>query len=88
LGYDITNKESFDNLKNYWLPYIKNEINENNTKLYLIENKVDLEEKRQVYREEAEKFAIENNLTFFEASAYYYINVKEFLSDFTNSCLN
>jgi Ras-related protein Rab-1A len=87
LGYDITDKESFNNIKNFWFPNIKNKLNKIK-KFYLIGNKVDLEEERLVLREEAEKFAIENNFSFFEVSAYYYINVKELLSDFTNSCLN
>jgi small GTP-binding protein len=87
LGYDITDKESFNNIKNFWFPNIKNKLNKIK-KFYLIGNKVDLEEERLVLREEAEKFAIENNFSFFEVSAYYYINVKELLSDFINSCLN
>ena len=87
LGYDITDKESFNNIKNFWFPALKNELYKIK-KYYLIGNKVDLEEKRQVLREEAEKFANENNFSFFEVSAYYYINVKELLSDFTNSCLH
>ena len=88
LGYDITNRESFNDIKDFWLPFIKNEIIVNNQKFYLIGNKVDLEKERQVLREEAEKFAIENKFIFFEVSAYYYINIKELLSDFINRCLN
>ena len=87
LGYDITNKESFNNIKNFWFPNIKNNLNKNK-KFFLIGNKVDLEKERQVLREEAEEFAKENNFIFFEVSAYYYINVKELLSDLINSCQN
>lgn len=81
LGYDITDKNSFNDIKNFWLPNIKKEVNKN-TKYFLIGNKVDLEEKRKVLREEAEEFANKNNFSFFEVSAYYYINVKELLAEF------
>ena len=87
LGYDITDKKSFKNIKDFWIPMIKREINEN-IKFYLIGNKVDLEESREVPRKEAEEYAKENNYLFFEVSAYYYINIKELLSDLIESCLN
>lgn len=48
-----------------------------NTVIMLIGNKNDLEKNRQVSREEAEKFAQENDLFFLEASAKSAENVEQ-----------
>lgn len=48
-----------------------------NTVIMVIGNKSDLESKRQVSREEGERFAEENNLFFMEASAKSAENVEE-----------
>ena len=52
LVYDITNKNSFLQLDHY-LAMIKNR---ENVILALLGNKIDLEDKRKVTKEEAEKF--------------------------------
>ena len=40
-------------------------------------NKCDLEDNRQISREEAEEYALENNLLFMETSAKMALNVRE-----------
>ena len=45
--------------------------------IYLIGNKNDLEDKRQVTTEEGKKFAEENNLSFYETSALNGNNIEE-----------
>ena len=56
-----------------------------NILIYLIGNKSDLEEKRQVTEEEGKKFAEENNLVFFETSALNGNNIEEiFVQSATN----
>jgi len=67
LVYDITNQESFDNMK-YWLGEIKKNGNEGVPKI-IVGNKCDLEEQRIVSTEEGSKFAQEKQIPFIETSA-------------------
>ena len=68
LIYDICNRKSFERVE-FWM----NELKENNQieSLYtiLVANKIDLENKRVVTREEGEKYAEDNNISYFEVSA-------------------
>ena len=83
LGYDITNKCTFDSLSG-WIEKIK-ENSINTIKLiYLIGNKIDLEEFREVYKEEGQRFAKENNLRFFEAPCKTGEGIGVFLDDLKN----
>ena len=70
LAYDITNTESFDNLKN-WIKSIKTNIEGKNIfiPVIIIGNKIDMEDSREIEKENAEKFAKENNYKYFETSA-------------------
>jgi GTPase SAR1 family protein len=68
LVYSITSKESFDNLQ-YWIRELKNQTSVG-SKIFLIGNKSDLEDKRQVSHELAKKFKEDECLDFFmETSA-------------------
>ena len=65
--YDITNQESFENVKK-WV----NEVQENEGKHVVIAiagNKVDLEANRQVLKTDGLEYAKENNFIFYETSA-------------------
>ena len=73
--YDISNKESFNNL-NYWLNNVKQWSNEN-IPLILIGNKCDLNDERKVQKDEGVNYARENNIAFFETSAKENINITE-----------
>ena len=64
--YDITDRDSFDNL-NSWLIEIEKNANKNVYKL-LIGNKCDLEDKRKVTYQEGKDFATSNGLQFIETS--------------------
>ncbi|ORY93498.1 ras family-domain-containing protein [Syncephalastrum racemosum] len=75
LVYDITRRDTFQNLST-WLEDVRQHANPN-TVIMVIGNKSDLESKRQVSREEGERFAEENNLFFMEASAKSAENVEE-----------
>ncbi|AFZ79508.1 Ras family Rab small GTP-binding protein [Theileria equi strain WA] len=78
LVYDITNRQSFHNCRK-WLKELRNAADDDII-ITLVGNKVDLVERdeslRQVHVEQAAKFASENNLTFYEASAVTSYNVK------------
>ena len=68
LVYDITNQNSFDKLKKFWI----NDVKENTTSdiiLILAGNKVDLIEKEEVDEKDAKKFAEEMNIDCFRVSA-------------------
>ena len=65
--YDITNRDSFNNLSS-WVEECRNN-GPKTISLVLVGNKTDLENKRQVTYEEGEEFANRNNMQFFETSA-------------------
>ena len=77
--YDITKKSSFDNVIN-WLTDLKS-LGEKGCIIALVGNKLDLVEKnekrREVTKKEAQKFADENNMLFFETSAYNGTNISD-----------
>jgi small GTP-binding protein len=67
LVYDVNNQETFENLK-YWLQSINLNLGDKtDIKKIIIGNKIDLT--REVKKEEAEKFAAQNNVPYFETSA-------------------
>jgi small GTP-binding protein len=65
--YDITDHETFENVKQ-WLGEIEKHGTEG-VKTLLVGNKCDLEEKRAVSYEEAKAFADERGMPFIETSA-------------------
>ena len=67
LTYDITDKSSFTSL-NKWLSDVKDNVVEG-TFIILCGNKIDLNNKRAVPKEDGEKFAQENNIAYAETSA-------------------
>ena len=73
--YDISDKKSFFDV-DLWLKDCR-EICFKNVIIYLIGNKNDLEDKRQVPYEEGKKFAEDNNLKFYETSALSGDNIEE-----------
>ena len=75
LIYDITNKRSFDNVKN-WVDVIKEEVSEKVT-IILVANKIDCNEERKVSTIEGKNIANEYGLQFFETSAKSGENINE-----------
>ena len=71
LIYDISSKESFDNLTQ-WIEFINSY---EKTKIVLCGNKIDLENERKVSKTQGENFAKEKNLVFHEVSALENINM-------------
>ncbi len=58
--YDITDRTSFDNVK-VWLAEIEKYVDEQTIK-FIVGNKNDLEEKRQVSEEEAYQFSTSSSM--------------------------
>ena len=74
--YAIDSSQSFEHIEG-WLNEIKLKGNPD-VKIFLIGNKIDLEDKREVQTENGEKFFKDNKLNFFmETSAKTGANVKE-----------
>jgi small GTP-binding protein len=73
--FDLSNRDSFDNVER-WLQDVKS-VARDDVVLILIGNKSDLEEKRQVSKEEAADFAEQHGMHYFEASAKTGANVSE-----------
>ena len=88
LIYDITNKNSFKNIKK-WISQIKEELS-NKISIVLVANKIDMPE-RIVSEEDGKNLANSMNLQIFEASARDNINVseafQELAEDINNKCL-
>jgi len=88
LAYDVTNSESFDNLK-FWINSIKSNLGEKNIfiPIIIIGNKIDMEGMRDITKEDASKFAKENNYKYFETSAKTGQGVDEAIRDLVKQIL-
>ncbi|XP_032090362.1 ras-related protein Rab-13 [Thamnophis elegans] len=75
LVYDITDDKSFENIQN-WMKSIKENASAGVERL-LLGNKCDMEMKRKVSRDQAEKLCREHGIRFFETSAKSSLNVEE-----------
>ena len=83
LVYSIEDKNSFSNLES-WLNEIKTQGNPD-VKIFLIGNKVDLEDKRNVKYEEGHKFCKDNGLNLFlETSAKTGFNAQKLFVEAAN----
>ena len=76
LVYDISDKYSFEQLKDYFIETIKEKCKKN-IQIILLGNKTDLEEKRQVSAEEGANLALLNNYIFLETSCLKNKNVAD-----------
>ena len=81
--YDITNKDSFDALENYW----RNEIKvhgDKNVILAIVGNKSDLYENEKVTEEEAKEYAYKINLNCFFTSARNNVGISNMFEELGN----
>ena len=74
--FDITNYQSFNNVKK-WIEDLKKYGNYDNLSIIIGGNKSDLNIKRVITIEEAEEFCNKNNLKYFDISVKDNINIKE-----------
>lgn len=75
LVYDITSEKSFDNIRN-WIRNIE-EHAATDVQRMVLGNKCDMEDKRQVQKDQGEQLAKEYNIKFMETSAKTAQNVEE-----------
>ena len=76
LVYDITNKKSFESIKNYYYEQLEEKCKKD-IKIIVLGNKADLEEKRTVNPEEGSNFAAQNGYMFLETSCLQNKNVAD-----------
>lgn len=89
LVFDITNTESFDNIKNWRQEFLERSGNENNTfPIIVLGNKCDLAGERRVSKEKASEWALESKLIYEEVSAKDDIKVEEAFIQAAKLCLN
>lgn len=79
LVYDVANKKTFDDLSE-WINGIKDYKDISTFPIIIIGNRINLEDKRQVTVEEAQKFAGIYQLPYFETSSLTGEGVKEAFS--------
>ena len=79
LIYDVTSLKTFENVKS-WVSQIHEEISDK-VVIYLVGNKVDMEEERKVTTEEGQKLAEELGVPFIETSAKSGLNIDEIFID-------
>jgi GTPase SAR1 family protein len=60
--YDITNKESFDNL-NGWIKIIEETLTKRDSLYILVGNKLDLSDKREVFQNDIDLMCQKNNIS-------------------------
>ena len=85
--FDVTKEDSFKNLE-YWLENIRDCLGNNEDKrlsLFLIGNKVDLEN-RVIKKNQAEMYANNLGLKYYETSAKINLNVNEIISRMILQC--
>ena len=66
--YDITRRETFEEIKNYWVKQVEEFSPENSLKV-IVGNKIDLYEFEDIPEEEILEYAKENNFLFYKTSA-------------------
>ena len=84
--YDVTNKQSFINVEN-WIKSAKEDMNKN-IPIYLIGNKSDLEEERQISEENGRNISEQYNLKFYETSCRTGKNIEKCFQDMGNELYN
>ena len=82
--YDVTKKDTFNNIKN-WIKDLENF--ENDIKSIIIGNKIDLDDKREVNKNDLEELAKKYNMPFIETSAKNNINIEECFDLMVNEIL-
>ena len=75
LLFDVTKKTSFESCEKY-LEDIRNN-SDKECEIYLVGNKIDLEDQREIKKYEAENFAFNKNIKYIETSAINKININE-----------
>jgi len=87
LIFDLTNKESFSRIKDWYEDIKKNMLQPKHIIGALIGNKSDLEDKREISYQKAEKLAEKLNLTYLETSALTGENINQMFLKITSQII-
>ena len=86
--YDVTNKDSFDKIHD-WVKSVHDNIDTyREIHMLIVGNKIDLEESRQVSKEEGEKICKYFDIPYFEASAKNANGVRNFMMKIIKDIVN
>ena len=85
--FDVTSQDSFDNVKG-WINSIKSNIGENVIPIIIVGNKIDMENMREISKEDGSKTASENGYKYFETSAKTGKGVDEAFKEIVNQILD
>ena len=88
LVYDITDKKSFDEIKNFWYGQVTQNCDNKKLILAIAANKCDIYEQRQVEDEEGEKYAKIIGAFFTETSAKNSDGISNLFENLANKLLN
>lgn len=90
LVYDVSSRESFDNLKSTWLKELDVYADLDDLILMIVGNKIDLESKgeRKVSTEEGLQLAKELSALFMESSAKTRLGIKSIFEELVRKILN
>lgn len=86
LVFDVTNSKSFENVGK-WLRNIQEHATDDVERM-LVGNKVDMDDKRVVPRDVAQRLAAEHNILYFETSAKNNQGVEEAFLELTKAIYN
>ena len=86
--YDITNKESFERIQDWVKSVYDNTDTYKEIQMIIVGNKIDLEERREVSKEEGLKIGKYFEIDFFEASAKNAEGVRNFMIKIIEDILN
>ena len=85
--YSIIDKNSFNNIQN-WIKEAKNKTSSKKIKIYIIGNKSDQINERQVGVDELRQFCEKDNFKFFEISSINNIDITECFNDIFFEIIN
>jgi small GTP-binding protein len=87
LGYDVTDRQSFEEIRKYWYNFVMKNKDGNSPLMYLVGNKIDLIKERVVSDEEGKSLANDLNMKYFGVSAKTGENVDILFDDIVNSLI-
>ena len=87
LGYDVTDRQSFEEIRKYWYNFVMKNKGGDSPLIYLVGNKIDKIEDRVVSDEEGKSLANDPNTKYFGAPAKTGENVDILFDDIVNSLI-
>ena len=82
--FDITKKNTFEDIQNFWVKELEN-VSNKNIVLGLVGNKCDLSEKEEIVDSEIIAYAQTINAQYFKVSALAGVGINELFEDLTKS---